>query len=247
VWRSEQLSAKEIGGTIIVQAHQWGGELGRLDLLFGKGDNGAWRIVRHRARLIPIMQDIAEDPSIAEVVARYWAPIQKRYGELIGQAEGDFVARGDDLAHYNLAADAIRETFKTDIEFENMGGIRTELSEGKITYANVIDMDPFDNTVVTFSLSGRQLKEVLKKVQPAVSGVRYKIEKGKLVHAAVHGQPISNDRIYSGSANSFFANTYMKGISFKDTGKKRVNAIIEYIRKKKIVKPAFDGRRVIFP
>jgi len=38
-----------VNGTIIVQAHQWGGELGRLDLLFEKNPQGVWRVDRYRA------------------------------------------------------------------------------------------------------------------------------------------------------------------------------------------------------
>ncbi len=247
VWHSDQLKAEEVDGTIIVQAHQWGGELGRLDLLFEKHADGTWRVARYRARLIPVTPDIPEDPAIAAIVARYWEPIQARYGEIIGQAAGDFVARGDDLAHYNLVADAIRQIYKTDIEFENMGGIRTELSEGKIAYADVVDMDPFNNTVVTFKIAGRNLKELLTKTQPAVSGIRYKIENGKLVNAMVQGQPIKNNRIYTGATNSYFAAMFMKGISVKDTGKPRIEIIKSYIRKQGIVKPVYDGRRVIFP
>ena len=34
-----------MNGTVIVQAHQWGGELGRLDLLFVKDEKGAWRSI----------------------------------------------------------------------------------------------------------------------------------------------------------------------------------------------------------
>lgn len=247
IWRSDQLKAKDVNGTIIVQAYQWGGELGRLDLLFDKNESGAWRVARYRARLIPVTPDIPEDPAVAAIVARYWEPIKARYGEIIGRAVGDFVARGDDLAHYNLVADAIRRTYKTDIEFENMGGIRTELSEGNISYADVVDMDPFNNTIVTFKIDGRALKQLLIKSRPAVSGIRYKIENGKLVEATVQGRPIINDRIYTGAANSYFAGSSMKGIGVKNTGKQRIDVIIDYIRKQKTVTPSYDGRRVIFP
>ena len=40
VWRSEDLPCADANGTVIVQAHQWGGELGRLDLLFEQDAEG---------------------------------------------------------------------------------------------------------------------------------------------------------------------------------------------------------------
>ncbi len=237
--------ASEVNGTIIVQAHQWGGELGRLDLFFDKDKSGTWHISNYRARLILINSDIPEDSAVAAVVARYWTPIASRYGEFIGRATADFVARGDDLAQYNLVADAIRETFKTDIELENLGGIRAELAEGKITFEDMVNLDPFKNTVITFSINGSRLKEILSKNQPAVSGIEYRKVKGRLTKATVHGEDIKADRIYTGATNSYFAAMAMKGIAIKDTGQQRINVVMDYIRRKGTVKPAYDGRRII--
>jgi 2',3'-cyclic-nucleotide 2'-phosphodiesterase (5'-nucleotidase family) len=192
-----------------------------------------------------VTPDIPEDPAVAAVVEHYWQPIAARYGQIIGQAAADFVERGDDLAPYNLMADSIRETFGTEIELENMGGVRAPLVKGNITWANLVDMDPFDNTIVTFKISGRRLKEILLSERPAVSGIRYRIEGNAVTEAAVAGKPLSDIRIYSGAANSFFARTALKGISVKDTGKQCLDVLTEYIRKKRTVHPVFDGRRVL--
>ncbi|MBE3134929.1 MAG: bifunctional metallophosphatase/5'-nucleotidase, partial [Acidobacteria bacterium] len=143
VWRSEDLRADEVNGTVIVQAHQWGGELGRLDLLFARDSRGAWRIDRYRARLLPIISTVSADSAVAAVVERFWAPLAPKYGDIVGTAAGDFTSRGDDLAEYNLMADAIRETFGAEIELENMGGVRAPLVKGPITGADIITMDPF--------------------------------------------------------------------------------------------------------
>jgi len=245
VWRSEELKSDEVNGTVIVQAHQWGGELGRLDLLFARDDRGAWHVSRYRALLLPVTSEIPEDEAVAAVVDRYWKPIAARHGEIIGEAAADFVERGDDLAQYNLVADAVRETFGTEIELENMGGVRAPLIKGKITRANLVDMDPFSNTVVTFRISGRRLSSILETQRPAVSGLKYRIENQKVVDVTVAGRPLIATRIYTGSSNSYFAGFALKGIPVKDTGRQRLDVIIDYVRKKKIVRPAFDGRRVI--
>jgi 5'-nucleotidase / UDP-sugar diphosphatase len=243
---SGRSKASEVNGTIIVQAHQWGGELGRLDLYFEKDRSGTWHISPdYRERLIPITSDVPEDPEVAAVVARYWELIASRYGTVIGRAAADFVARGDDLAQYNLVADAIRDTFKTDVEFENLGGVRAELAAGKITFEDLVNMDPFNNTVATFSIDGKTLKEILTKSQPAVSGIEYKLVKGRLTKATVQGQEIKEDRIYTGAANSYFAAMAMKGIETKDTRQQRIDVVMDYIRKKGTVKPSYDRRRVI--
>ncbi len=244
VWRSDELKPAEVNGTIIVQAHQWGGELGRLDLLFTR-DHSVWRVDRYRERLIPVTSEIPEDEKVASVVDRYWKPISARYGEVLGQAAADFVEQGDDLAPYSLVADAVRETFGTDVELENIAGIRAPLVKGKITRADMIEVDPFENNVMTFKITGRQLKDILAKTRPAVSGLRYRIQNGVLVEVTVGGQPMQDDHVYSASTNSYFAGTALKGIDMTDTGRLRRDVVIDYIRKKGIVEPSYDGRRSI--
>lgn len=245
VWRSDELKAKDVNGTIIVQAHQWGGELGRLDLLFTKDEKGAWHVDRYRARLIPVTADIPEDAAVAAVVDHYWKPIADQYGEVIGQAADDFSERGEDLAPYNLMADSIRAAMGTDVEFENMGGVRAPLVKGNITLTDIINMDPFDNKIVTFKVTGRQLKDILRTARPAVSGVRYRLENGELKNVTVAGEPVDDNRIYTGCTNTYFAGYALKGIEFTNTGKLRRDVFIEQIRKKGTVRPSYDGRRVV--
>jgi 2',3'-cyclic-nucleotide 2'-phosphodiesterase (5'-nucleotidase family) len=246
VWRSDQLKPREVNGTVIVQAHQWGGELGRLDLLFEKDEMGSWHIDRYRARLVPITSDIPEDAETAKVLNGYWGKISARFGEVLGEASGDFIARGDDLAQYNLFTDSIREAFGVEFELENIGGIRSDLMSGKITRGDLVTMDPFNNTVVTFQVKGKKLKEILQKFQPAVSGIQYRMEANILKEAKIGGHEIEDNRVYSGATNSFAAKTILKGIvANKDTGKSRVDTVIGMIRKKGTIKPVYDGRRVI--
>ncbi len=237
--------AKDPRGTVIVQAHQWGGELGRLDLQFEKDARGGWRVARYQARLLPVTSKIPEDPAVAAVVDRYWKPISSRYGEVIGRAGGDFVQSRKNLANYNLVADAVREIFGTEIELENMGGVRAPLVKGAISQADLIELIPFDDTVVTFRITGQRLKEILLKSRPAVSGLRYRIERGLLVEATARGKPVEDERVYSGATNSYFMGSAFKGIESVDSGRLRRDAVAEYIRKKGTVNPLHDGRRII--
>jgi len=245
VWRSEDLRENDVNGTVIVQAHQWGGEIGRLDLLFARDRKGVWHVDRYRARLIPVTPNIPPDGAVAAIVDRYWQPISARYGEVIGQAEADFSSRGDDEAPYNLVADAVRETFGTEIELENTGGVRAPLVKGPITRGDMVTLDPFNNTVVLFRITGRDLKRILWQNRPAVSGIRYRVENAELVEATVNGRPIEDDRTYTGATNSYFAQSGLKGIETKDTGRARLDVVIDYVRKRGSVKPVYDGRRVV--
>ncbi len=245
VWRSEDLKAGDVNGTVIVQAHQWGGELGRLDLLFEKDEQGAWHVGRYRERLLPVTAAIRDDTRVAAVVEQYWQPIAARYGEVIGQADGDFSTRGDDEAPYNLVADAIRETFSVDFDLENMGGVRAPLVKGQITRGDLVTLDPFNNTVILFKMSGRDLKRILAQTRPAVSGVRYRVENRQLLEATIDGRPIDDDHIYTGATNSYLAQSALKGIETEDTKRQRLDVVVEYVKKKGTLKPVYDGRRVV--
>jgi 5'-nucleotidase/UDP-sugar diphosphatase len=245
MWRSDELKPKEVNGTIIVQAHKWGGEVGRLDLLFDRDERGAWRVERFRSRLIPVTPDIGEDKSVAAVVDRFWKPIAARYGEIIGQAAGDFSQRGDDLEPHNLVTDAIRETIGTEVVLEDDSSLQAPLIRGNITAGDLAMMDPYDNTIVTFKMAGRQLKEILVKERPAVSGLRYRLENGVLSEVTVGGQPIDESRLYTVATNSFYAAIAMKGVEVVNTKRLRREMIANYIHTKGVVRPLFDGRRVV--
>jgi 5'-nucleotidase len=246
VWHSQDLKASSVNGTVIVQAFQWGGELGRLDLLFARDAAGAWHVDRYRAQLIPVTSAIPEDPGVAAVVDQFWKPIAPRYGEVLGQAAGEFSGRGNDLAEYNLMDDALRESTHADFAVENMGGIRAPLLKGPITRGDLITLDPFANTVVTFKMTGKELRQLLQRYAPSVSGIRYRLENRTLVDATVGGAPLDDARTYTGVTNSYFAGYALKGATdVTDTKKPRLELLIQYIREKGTVHPAYDGRRVV--
>jgi len=246
VWHSQDLKASSVNGTVIVQAHQWGGELGRLDLLFAKDETGTWHVARYRARLLPVTSDIPEDPGVAAVVNQFWKPIATRYAEVIGQASGEFSSRGDDLAEYHLMSDALRESFNADFAVENMGGIRAPLLRGVVTRGDLVTLDPFNNTVVTFKATGKEIRQILQRYAPAVSGIRYRLQNRELVEVTVGGQPLDDSRIYNGVTNSYFAGVALKGATaVQDTGRPRLDVLISYIREKGTIRPAYDGRRIV--
>ncbi|MFN4034292.1 MAG: 5'-nucleotidase C-terminal domain-containing protein, partial [Fimbriimonadales bacterium] len=172
--------------------------------------------------------------------------ISGKYGRIVGEATDDFVQRGDDLAHYNLVCDAVRATFGSEFDLQNMFGVRIELARGAIRYYDLARMLPFGNTIVRFEITGRDLKRLLEEHRPTVSGIRYRTQNRQLVEATINGQPIEDDRVYKGTTNSYFAERALKpmGIAYVDTGKRRLQVVADYIRQQKRISPVYDGRRV---
>ncbi len=164
---------------------------------------------------------------------------------MLGQATGEFSSRGIDLAEYHLVDDALRETTGSDFAMGNLGGIRAPLLRGDITRGDLVTLDPFSNTVVTFKAAGRDILALLKKYAPSVSGIRYRIQQGALTEATIGGKPVEENRTYSGVTNSYFAGQALKGLAVQDSGRVRMEVLAEYIRGKGTVYPAYDGRRVV--
>ncbi len=245
VWRSEDLRVDGVNGTVIVQAHQWGGELGRLDLLIRRSPVGEWNVARYRSRLLPITSDMPADATVAGIVDRFWKPIAARFGEVVGAAAGDFSSRGDDEAPYALVADAVRETFGVEFSLENPGGVRAPLVAGPVTYGDLVTMDPFGNTVILFQATGARIREIVARYVPYPSGMRYRLVDGKPLDLTIGGQPLQDDRVYAGATNSYFAGVALKDLAVKDTGRTRLDVVVSHIRKHGTVTPSYDGRRVV--
>lgn len=236
-----------VNQTLIVQDFQWAGTLGRLDMtLHFDAETSTWKISKHRGNLIPITSRLSEDAEVAKTIAGFWDPIKSEFGAVIGEAGGDFAEKGEDSAEYNLVADAVCEDVKTEFDIENSGGVRSSLPRGPITYGDLVTLDPFSNTVVTFHATGSQIKTILAENSPHVSGIRYKLQNGVLQEATLHGSPIVDDRTYFGATNSYYANFILKDIADKtDTKQPRLGSILKYFRARKSVTPAYDNRRVI--
>ncbi|MDW8289454.1 MAG: bifunctional UDP-sugar hydrolase/5'-nucleotidase [Armatimonadota bacterium] len=244
----ELTSAFRKNGTVIAQAFQWGGELGKLEVLLRRDPNtGRWTPMSYRGELILVSPEIPEDPNVKQVIERYWKPLKGYYGVLLGEAEDDFTRRGTDDAEYHFVADALREMLGTEADLQNMGGVRAPLLRGKVTRYDLAKMMPFGNTAVKFRATGAQLREILRRTRPAVSGIRYRYERGELGEVTVNGQPLQDDREYLISTNSYFAQRFLQpmGIAYEDTGQKVLDLVSEYVRKHGRVRPAYDGRRVV--
>jgi 5'-nucleotidase len=236
-----------VNGTLIAQSFQWGGTLGRLDLDLYRNSAGAWSVRSYKARLLPVTRTTKADVEVAQVVGRYWDPIKARYGEVVGEATGDFTEKAGDFAEYNLVCDAVRRRLGVQFDLENMGGVRAPIVRGPITKADLSTVDPFGNTVVKLTVTGAGLKRILVRHTPAVSGIRYRIEQGKVVDLTLDGKPVADTDSLTGATNSFLNGRIDRDdvLSAEDTGLKRLDLLEQYIREAKKVTPAYDGRRKV--
>jgi 5'-nucleotidase len=134
------------------------------DVISAKADNV---IVRTAA--------YARDPeqiALLEAYDKFAAPIANRPAgsvtETLSREPNDAgeSALGDIIADAQLAATSREPNGAAMIAFTNPGGVRTDIAkrqEGAVTYADVFASQPFRNQLVTLTLTGMQIKDMLEQ------------------------------------------------------------------------------------
>ena len=215
-------------GTWIVQAHEWGKYVGRADFELDAG-----QITLLRYALLPVnlkqrqpdgskrtyTEPIPEDAALRAVLAPYQAVGQDRLGGEVAQADGvldgdrERVRRQPTNLGLLVAMSMIDKT-GADVALMNAGGVRDSLPAGRISYRDVLKVQPFGNTVVTVQMSGAELLSYLQaaaRMTPGsgafahVAGARLLVQSNTLVDATVAGKPIDPARSYRLVVNNFTA------------------------------------------
>ena len=145
-----------------------------------------------------------------------------------------------------LITDAMREMSGTDFAFTNTGGIRaTHLKKGPITVKDVYSIDPFNNEVIVYQMTGAQVKKFILNTYrknggyPSyVSGMTYRVDDdGKSVWVNTEGTPFSTKKVYKLAMNSYMASTV--NIESVDEGESLFQTteemLIEFLRRHKEV------------
>lgn len=249
--------------TVYVKTHRLGATVGRLDLVVADG-----KVRRASVRNLPVTGSLAPDPAVAGSIKQYEDKLQARFAEVIGRAalfldgeRGTVRARETNLG--NLISDAVREFARTDVAIINGGNVRGSINEGPITLGDAFRVLAFDNTIVTFDLTGAQVREALENgvsmVEqgagrfPQVSGMSYAYERGRqpgqrVVEFRIGGQPVDSARRYSVATNDFLADggdgysVFKLGVRRRDTQMDLRDLFIETIRRAGAVSARLDGR-----
>ena len=99
---------------------------------------------------------------------------------VVGVAEAPIVGF-DELGSF--ISDALKEQLKVDFAFMNRRGIRINtISQGNITLKNIYQMDPFQNDMMIFKMSGNEIVSLIRyaynlknMIDLAVSGMTYTV------------------------------------------------------------------------
>ena len=111
--------------------------------------------------------DATVDAYIQQIYAEYSMLGERKVGvsqvDLITHdSDGNRLVRMAETNLGDLCADAFRYAVNADIGYINGGGIRATIPKGDITFNNLLNVLPFNNTVVLADVSGQTIKDMME-------------------------------------------------------------------------------------
>jgi 5'-nucleotidase len=241
--------------------------VGRLDLVIQDH-----QILSHEYQLFPVDRSTPKDPAVEEILEEYRTQLETdlNLDQVIGYAEEPLMrygSTGGDSMLGNFAAEAMRSYpgVETEIALTNTLGIRADIPAGNITLDVLFNSMPFDNTITTMFLSGREVQELLDYVaersaergcnaQAQVAGIEFQMDCADEVarDIRINGAPLDLDGTYELATNNYIAHggsgfSMLKrnttqidtGVSIRDVVK---SAIIRYSTLPQVGVAQEDGR-----
>ena len=254
-----------VNGTPIVQAWQWGMYVGKAILTITDGEvvDFSWEPIpvnlKNRSKdaegnsvYTYIDKEIPEDPFLLAALQPYADQVEVLLSEEIGTAASLFnneAVRTRETGLGNLVADAMLWATKgqgADFAIQNGGGIRSAIPEGPISKKVIYEVLPFDNSVMTVEMTGREVQTMFDYIPeiprgsgafPQVSqGVEFTVDfgAGETRNLRINGQPVDPNKVYKVATNSFMAAggdgyTMMTSGYTYDTSAFQRDVVIDYI------------------
>lgn len=250
------------GGTLVLQNFMWGAFMGRLDLTF----DGNKKIAGYRNVLFPIDSKIRvrRNAPINKMLAGYEKQIRSRTSEIIGRCPVQTVYPEDqkhftDLPLGSFVCDALKEYAGADVALINSGAVRDLIPQGDVTIGNIMSVSPFDNSIVTFEMTGADITAGLDFIAAnygKISGYQYggisftlDTLKKKAADVMIGGKPAELSKNYKIATISYLLDGNQNGdVLFKnarnksDTGYYVRDMLVEFVKAKKDIAMPPQGR-----
>jgi len=222
------------------------------------------------------------DPTIVPLVADATAVANELGNVEIGVAEGAFrravqpgIVNGQPTLVENRGGESTLGNFVADVQlwalneqdqdrgveivFMNPGGLRADINADGTTFREAANVQPFANTLVTYNLTGAQIKSVLEEqwqTSPTRPMLKLGINKevtytydptaaqgSRITQILLNGEPLDLSATYKVGSNSFLASggdnffTLAQGTNKSDTGKIDLEAMVAYFEEFGTVAP----------
>jgi len=259
------------GRTLIVQAGSKARSVGRVDLWF---DMETKSLLRGEARLVNLYGDPAEGegvPALAKACVELRRRSALAMDQVVGRLDGSLDRSKDAYstsASGNLITDLMRARTGAQVAIHNRGGIRAGLEPGEVTRRDLFRILPFDNALVTLTMTGRQLSDLLKRSLEGrgrsgleFSGIVAQVKRNgrhpQVVAFLVDGKKLLPEQDYKVTTNSFLASGGDAYIEFQQA-RDRVtdpilqrtlleNALAKLWKQGQGLTPSIENRFVVLP
>lgn len=163
-------------------------------------------------------ESVPADSYINKLIDKYYQQNQAILNQKI-TTSGMALSNMPESGFYNIKltyaiADVLRKSTNSDIALQNTYGIRRSLPAGIIDYNMLYEAMPFDNTVVTAKISGKELLSLIRHSLPSgvtqlgvFAGISLTLDsKGKIDKVLVNGKPLEVNKTYSIATLDFLIN-----------------------------------------
>jgi 2',3'-cyclic-nucleotide 2'-phosphodiesterase (5'-nucleotidase family) len=257
-----------VGPTLITKAGSDGVFVVRVDLQ-ATADG---RVLARHHRFLPVTAELAEDPAMADLVARYGQRLSEALDVRVGETRepldaGNRTLRTGESNLGNLVADVIRARLRADVALMNGGGIRTNrvIPAGPLSKREIHSWVPFLNILVKLEVTGATLRAALERSVSAypqetggflqVSGLTLTFDPTRppgerVIRLAVGGAPVDPERRYTVATNNYLAQGG-DGYAMLKTARVLVGAqdgpglaetLVEAVERTRVVAPRVEGR-----
>ncbi|MCU1409230.1 MAG: hypothetical protein JWM23_1310 [Microbacteriaceae bacterium] len=282
-----------INGRPVISAGQYGERFGLMDLQVNPQTKELLAISN---QILPLMDTTKAppvalypaDPAVTPIVAAATAQANVLGAVKVGTISADFNRarqaagtenRGGESTLGNFVADVQQWSTRdkgTEIAFMNPGGLRADLKfastgpddpDGNLTYKEAAGVQPFANTLVTMTLTGAQVKQVLEEQwQPTGASrpfLKLGVSKGfsytydptaaagsHITHMFLNGAEVQPGDSHSVVVNSFLASggdnfqALASGTSRADSGKVDLQSMVDYFATNATATPDYAQRAV---
>ena len=219
-------------GTIILQAHEWGKYVGRLDLNYNlttrKLTIDNYKLIpvnlkekNEEGNLVLIENQIPENQEMVDLLKpfqdRGQAELTVEIGSIDNALDGSReLVRNQPAPIAELINSALLVKSGADIAIFNGGGIRDSLRAGAISYRSTLVIHPFGNTLTTIELTTAELKDFMQNVvtmvqpnsgsYPHLKGITVKLDDaGMISEMKVNGTLADSTKTYKITLSSYMA------------------------------------------
>jgi len=202
----------EINGILVTQAGVGTDQIGRFDIVVNMDTNS---VATYKWELIPIDDThCPRDESIEQTIVRFKNVTDEKYNQVLCWLPKEIThpSRYMETEIGDLLTDIVKKALQLDIMMIGSGSIRKPKIGPVITRENLIELFPYDDTVIRVKVSGKQFKKMYKFMlrDEALTGghtefyqysdgleVEYDFNTKEFIRFDFNGKPIDEKAIYN--------------------------------------------------